>query len=170
MACRPGCASRSPGAPAARHRSAFDDASHEQRRLRTDAEHHLARPVPVQFLRSLGRLGDVADGVAGAVVPQLGRQPHLQAAVERMPAGGYQPAGVLPADAYRVAVQVVPDDLQLTARFFGRELRAPVLPPHHPAGVVADATAVPAAPPPAGPPRRARTPAGSTLSAPSTPA
>ncbi len=101
------------------HRSAFDDASHEQRRLGTDAEHYLARPVPVQFLRSIGRLGDVAGGVAGAVVPQLGRQPHLQATVERMPACGHQPAEVLPADPYRVAVQIVPDDLQLTARFFG---------------------------------------------------
>jgi len=43
---------------------------------------------------------------------------HLQAAVKRVPAGGHQPAEVLPADAYRVAAQVVPDDLQLTARFF----------------------------------------------------
>ena len=100
------------------HRAAFDDAGHEQRRLRTGAEHHLARPVPVQVLRGLGRLADVADGLARAAVPQLGRQPHLQAAVKRVSPGGRQPAEVLAADSHRVAVQVILDDLQLTAGFF----------------------------------------------------
>ena len=146
------------------HRSSLDDASHEQRRLPTDAEHYLARPVPVQFLRRLGRLGDVARGVAGAVVPQLGRQPHLQAAIERMLTGGDQPAEVLPADAYRVAVQVVPDDLQLTALLRPRTPGASPA-PTLPADVVADAAAVHAASPPAVPPRRLRTAAGSTPSA-----
>jgi len=115
-------------------------------------------------LHGLPRHAGVSRAEAAAV-PQLGRQPYLQATVERRPACCHQPAEVLPADPHRVAVQVVPDDRQLTARFFGRELRAPVLPPHHPADVVADTAAVHATPPSAGPPRRLRAASRSTPSA-----
>src|SRR2546430_17568061 len=83
-----------------------------------------------------------------------------------MRACGHHPAGVLPADPYRVAVQVVPDDLQLPACFFRGELRTPVLPPHHPADVVADPTAVHPASPSAGPPKRLRHAPGATPSGP----
>jgi hypothetical protein len=123
-------------------RVALQHAWHEQCQLGAHAEDHLAGSVLSELLGSFGRVCEVVEGVLGAVVPQLGREPDLKALVQGVLAGGHQPVEVLSADPHGVAVQVVLDDLQLAVHLVDVEHRPQVVAYQHAADVVTDASGV----------------------------
>ena len=93
-----------------------DDAPGEQGRLGAHAEDQLAGELLAQRLGRGGRLDQVGEGRLPALLEQFRREPDLQAAqLQRVGGRRDQPANVGALEPDRVAVQVVPDDLQLTA-------------------------------------------------------
>lgn len=88
----------------------------------------VARTDLAQPLGHLGSCGDVRQGGAGLLVPQLGREPDLQVQGQSGFGGEPETLDVAAADLDGVALQVVPDDLQLAAYHRGIEDRTPVDP------------------------------------------
>jgi hypothetical protein len=97
-------------------RPARDDPPGEQAGLGTHAEDQPAGELLAQRLGGRGRLGQVGDGRLAALPEQFRGEPDLQAAeLQRVGGRGHQPADVGALEPDRVAVQIVPDDPQLTA-------------------------------------------------------
>ena len=93
-------------------RVAGQDAAHEQRQLRPDAQDHPARPPAAQRLGRPSGARQVVEHLVRLVVPQLRGQPRLQAGRQGYFGGRDHPVHVLAADPHGRAVQVFADDLQ----------------------------------------------------------
>jgi hypothetical protein len=71
---------------------------------------------PPGTIPRVNRLDSVpTQGRLAALSEHLGREPHLQAQLQRAGGRRHQPSDVAALEPDRVAVQVVPDDLRLTA-------------------------------------------------------
>jgi hypothetical protein len=127
-------------------RVAGQDAAHEQGQLRPDAQHHPARPpLPHRLGRPRGAR-QVAEHLGRLAVPQLRRQPRLQAGRQGHLRSGDHPVHVKAADPHGRAVQVFADDLQFPAHDPLVEVGTLVLARDHAPDVVAHALAVHATP------------------------
>jgi hypothetical protein len=118
---------------------AREESVHEERHLAADAERQSVRRALPEDLGGSRGVAQVLQRRRGLPVPQFGRVPDLEPESERDLGRDVQSRRVLPLQAYRVAVQLGPNDLEFSTYDGGIEYRSPVPTHHHSADVVAHA-------------------------------